>query len=465
MARPLDITWARATELVLGSLDDTSPYVRVFEEEEPTAAILNSELDEFIAESEASLKNDESLVLHDAFFVMNLATVVRKAIEWRQLLPRVQPFYAVKCHPNPVIVSTLATIGVSFDCASEAEIRLSLSALRRVPGLSDEQKQSIADRIVFAHPCKSKHHLEFARREGVQHMTFDNAAELTKIHTHYPTARCILRLLPASTGMTLMPFGSKFGASEREAHALLKHAKALGINVVGVSFHVGSGCFNPEAYVRALELCRRVFDFANTKLGIQMSLLDIGGGWPGSDSSDCISFADMATVVAKTLDELFPEDPVNPVQIIAEPGRYFVTESATLAVSVVAKRDNQDLITRAKTDEEEDDDLPPQSTEPGDILCYLSDGVYGSFNNIIFDHAKVSPQVLRSESAQQSREVAKYTLFGPTCDSVDVICKGVELPKLGLGDWLYFSNMGAYTSASASEFNGFKLAAKRYVYS
>eukprot|EP00300_Choanocystis_sp_HF-7_P000861 c10712_g1_i1.p1 GENE.c10712_g1_i1~~c10712_g1_i1.p1 ORF type:complete len:457 (-),score=109.75 c10712_g1_i1:46-1416(-) len=455
MASPLDLSWSHATELVLGSLQDTGPYVRVLEEEQPISDMLNSELDAFLDDSEASLKQDESLVLHDAFFVVNLAAVVRKAIEWRQALPRVHPFYAVKCHPNPVIVSVLATIGVSFDCASEAEIRLCLDALRRAP-LSDEQKQEIPDRIVFAHPCKSKHHLEFARREGVQHMTFDNAAELTKIHNFFPGAQCILRLLPATAGMTLMPFGSKFGASEREAHALLKHAKALGVNVVGVSFHVGSGCFNPEAYVRALQLCRRVFDFAKTKLGIEMTLLDIGGGWPGADKT---GFSEMAVVVAKTLDELFPADATPEVKIIAEPGRYFVTEAATLAVSVVAKRDKGDL-----SSQEDDEEEVVANPEESDVLCYLSDGVYGSFNNIIFDHASVTPKVLRSESANESEKTLKYTLFGPTCDSVDVICKGTELPKLSLGDWLYFPNMGAYTSASASEFNGFRLPSKRYVY-
>ena len=198
-------SWARASELVIESLDKEGTNVRVINTPQPVLDLLKSELDLFLEDSETSLKNDSSLVLHDAFFVINLAQVVRKAFEWRRLLPRVQPFYAVKCQPNPAIVQTLATLGMGFDCASEAEIRLCLKALSD----ETEQKADITSRIVFAHPCKSKHHLEFARREGVDHMTFDNAAELTKIHTFFPSARCILRLLPATDGMTLMPFGSK----------------------------------------------------------------------------------------------------------------------------------------------------------------------------------------------------------------------------------------------------------------
>ena len=237
---------------------------------------------------------------------------------------------------------------------------------------------------------------------------------------------------------------------------MLKHAKALGINVIGVSFHVGSGCFNPEAYVRAISLCRRVFDFAKTKLDITMTLLDLGGGWPGNDAA---GFEAMAGVVSQTLDTLFPAD--STLQIIAEPGRFFVTEAATLAVSVMAKRDGRDM----SAEEDDDDELPaPPPANKDDVLCYLSDGVYGSFNNIIFDHASVTPSILLTSSTDNAPK-RSYTLFGPTCDSVDVIGKGVQLPELSLGDWLYFPNMGAYTSASASEFNGFKLPAKRYVYS
>eukprot|EP01098_Paradermamoeba_levis_P002032 TRINITY_DN1237_c0_g1_i1.p1 TRINITY_DN1237_c0_g1~~TRINITY_DN1237_c0_g1_i1.p1 ORF type:complete len:177 (-),score=51.27 TRINITY_DN1237_c0_g1_i1:379-909(-) len=168
-----------------------------------------------------------------------------------------------------------------------------------------------------------------------------------------------------------------------------------------------------------------------------MDFLDIGGGFPGCNDGP-ISMTDIANRISPVIDELFPPE----VTVIAEPGRYFATECMTLASNIVTVREKK---------------VPDgQGGVRNQRLYYLSDGVYGSFNCIFFDHMEPTPHVLSGEKSKQT-ETRNSTLFGPTCDSIDVICKDVSLPELEIGDWLYFPNMGAYTRAAGSNFNGFPI--------
>lgn len=213
---------------------------------------------------------------------------------------------------------------------------------------------------------------------------------------------------------------------------LLEKVKELNLNLVGVSFHVGSGCMSVLSFEAAIRNARQVFDMSE-ELGMPLSLLDIGGGWPGLDLDDgSVTFPEIADHIRPILDELFPVD----VEIIAEPGRYFVMESHTLAVNVFAKR----LV-------------PETAEEEKRFLYYVNDGVYQSFNCIFFDHLHPTPLV---HDMKTRRDLFKCTIFGPTCDSMDCIAKDIYLPELQTGEWLYFKNMGAYTTAAASPFNGFK---------
>jgi len=271
-------------------------------------------------------------------------------------------------------------------------------------------------------------------------------AELEKIHELYAEAKLVLRILPDDSHST-SPLGTKFGANFEESVKLIQRAKELGVNLIGVSFHVGSGCYAVEAWVDAIRLSRKVFDEAE-KVGIKMSLLDIGGGWPGADDGK-LKIEDVAKVVNNELELIFPN-----IEVIAEPGRFFCTACYTLAVSVISRRErfmtkSIDAPTTEKTDR----------TPEREILYYLSDGVYGSFNNIIFDHAH--PEIIPLDESE-SKSKQRSCLFGPTCDSIDVVCKDVDLPDLKVGDWLYVLNMGAYTVASASHFNGFLPPNARY---
>lgn len=410
-----------------------------------------------------------------SFYLFDIDVVCRKYRAWKQLLPRVHPFYAVKCCPDPVMVHTLHLLGAGFDVASAAEIDQVLGAGAQV------------NDVIFANPSKSKAHIRHAKSRAVRVMTFDNEAELHKVKEVFPDCELVLRILPPDTSFSMINLGSKFGADWEESRRLLKVCKQLGLAVRGVSFHVGSGCFSSEAFVQAIEQARRVFDEAEA-LGFKMDLLDIGGGYPGTDDNTSISLKDIADAINPVLDRLFSADRV---RVIAEPGRYFATEAMALAVNIVSKR--QKRVCREGGE--------PHPT----FMYYLSDGVYGSFNNIFYDHYRPDPRVLtrsasqmsasgasnaelaaaatsanaalasdtpangpgpavgRDDGAPLSDEPHHSTLFGPTCDSIDVVCQDVSLPELEVGDWLYFLNMGAYTRAAGSSFNGFTVPPVKYI--
>jgi len=380
---------------------------------------------------EAIKKSVQRIVEKDAtqgepFIVIDLGNVYRKHKQWQRMLPRAQPFYAVKCCNEQRIVESLVSLGLSFDCASKNEIDQVMKL--GVP----------ANKIIFANPAKSIAHIKYAREVGVDLMTFDNEIELLKIREHHPNARMVLRIL-ADDPTAVCQFGIKFGVAPSGALAVLQSAKALGIDVVGVSFHVGSGCQNPEAYHDAVASARRVFTEA-ASIGYNFTLLDIGGGFPGHDSAR-ISFKDITTVLNAALDKFFPED--MGVQIIAEPGRYYVASAGTLATNVTSKR-------AVSRDGERH------------IMYYVNDGAYGSFNCLLYDHATVQPTLLRETTDTATQ---RSSFWGPTCDSMDLLVKSIDFPEVHIGDWIIWEDMLAYTIAAGSCFNGFQRPMHYYTFS
>jgi len=372
-----------------------------------------------------------TLKYSSSFYVTNLGTVIDKYLLWKQFLPRVEPFYAVKSNPDEMICRTLHLLSTGFDCASKAEIAQILDIGCR------------PENIIFANPCKSVEHLLYSKEVGVEMMTFDNINELEKIHKHFPKAKLVLRILPDDSH-SLMPFGSKFGASFKDSVILIEKCRELDMTIIGVSFHVGSGCYSSVAWVEALKLARSVFDEAE-KVGYEMVLLDIGGGWPGIETGD-LKVSSIGKDITPIIDTLFPPE----VRVISEPGRFFCAECSTLATIINSKR--QRILESAGTLDVEE--------EPEHQL-YISDGVYGSFNCIIFDHYTPKPKLLSED--YYNRNIQKSTIFGPTCDSMDVIIKGYPLPEAQVGEWIYFENMGAYTRSAGSSFNGMPLPSVEYV--
>ncbi|KAM9999188.1 hypothetical protein ACTFIZ_002767 [Dictyostelium cf. discoideum] len=358
----------------------------------------------------------------DAFFVADVGVIIKQWQKWVKNLPNVKPYYAVKCNPTVGVLRVLDALGTNYDCASRTEIESVLNL-----GVDPS-------RIIYANPCKQISALKFARAHNVKLMTFDNLSELEKIEKFFPEAELVLRIAPDDS-KSVMRFGSKFGVHIDDCNDLLEMAKEMNLKVVGVSFHVGSGCQSGDSYADALIMVKSVFDMAK-KLNMELTLVDVGGGFTGSDDEKFNAFT---KVIREKTAELFSPN----VKIIAEPGRYFAAQSHTLAVTVISKRSIK----------QEDNRQHPRRTSNNmrQYNYYLADGVYGSFNNTKFDYAKVEPLLLKPSTKQPT----PCTLFGPTCDSIDVVLKDTQIPELKIGDWLYFQDMGAYTIASSSSFNGF----------
>jgi len=388
---------------------------------------------------------------HDPVFVVDLSTVMSQLTNWKKLMPRIQPFYAIKCNSDNAITRMLSDSGCGFDCASKSEIQEALSY------------GCPPDLIIYANPCKQASMLRYARTVGVKKMTADNVEELHKIKDVFPEAHVLLRIA-VDDSKSVCRFNSKFGAPRQEWEALLETAREVGIQVVGFSFHVGSGCGDLKPFADAVASAREAFDLAVT-YGFNPTLLDVGGGYPGHD--DDISFSDLAAVLTEAVDHYFPVE--EGVMVIAEPGRYMVSASHTYAVAVIAKRqlceaqmadtaEIESFGARASKDTGEEagnEDQFKKAEAAGDsstpeVALYINDGVYGSFNCVVFDHAVVVPKVFKSSAPQ----VIPTKLFGPTCDSIDVVLPCTRLPPLNVGEWIYFENMGAYTRCAASKFNG-----------
>lgn len=374
----------------------------------------------------------------DPFVIGDLGDIVRKYRLWHQTLPRVRPFYAVKCNDDFAVLKMLADLGASFDCASKGEIQKVLNQ-----GVS-------TSRIIYANPCKQSSFLRYAAKHNVSLMTFDNEAELYKIKDIYPSAKLVIRILPPTNFKVQCELGMKFGCLPSKAENLLLIAKSLDLDVVGVSFHVGSGCEEANAFGVAIQQARDVFD-KGLQLGFDMKLLDIGGGFPGQESAP-VSFIEIAQVVNMALDKYFPEESIN---IIAEPGRYFVASAFTIGVNVIAKR----VVTRDKKGEYGEPMEHSSSSDEPSVMYYVNDGVYGSFNCLLYDHATVNVSILKENEDEIQYE---SSVWGPTCDGLDCIFESRPLPELGVGDWMYFKDMGAYTMASSSTFNGMPAPTKSY---
>jgi len=363
-----------------------------------------------------------------AFYIINLGALSTLYNNWLRLLPIVKPYYAVKCNPNPVILDALASLGCNFDCASEAEMKMVIEITKD------------PSRIIFANPCKMSSQIRYARSNDVDLMTFDCEEELYKIKLYHPYAKLVLRLAVDDSN-SRCKFNKKFGCKLSQVEELLNIVKTLKLDVVGFSFHVGSGCTSANTFYDAINECKKACAIAE-KIGINISIIDIGGGFPGIDKN--IKFEDIAKRINDGMTDFFQTElENNSIQFIAEPGRYFAEPSHTLVLNVIGKKNVIDDDTGEKI-----------------IIYYLNDGIYGSFGCIYFDHN--NPTILPFN--ERNDKVHKSRLFGPTCDSIDLIANEIMLPELAIGEWIYIENFGAYTIASSSNFNGFKTNVFKYIF-
>ena len=337
--------------------------------------------------------------------------------QFRRHMPRVQVYYAVKANSAPEIVRTFYEAGGSFDVASVAEF---MTVHENVKDLPDEQRQAfIWDRIIYANPIKATETLEQLDQYKPL-VTYDNHEEVLKIAKHAPHAGLVLRLRVANTG-SMVELSSKFGAAPSEAVDLMLFARNNKLEVEGLSFHVGSQCTNVQNYVQALQTSADIFAEAKSR-GIELKLLDIGGGFPAHYDKTVPAFKKVAQAINSELDRLFPP----PVEILAEPGRFLVASAATAVAKIIGK-----------------------AVREGKLCYYINDGVYQTYSGVIFDHCQYPLKAFKNGPTQLC------SVFGPTCDALDTIGLAEQLPDLELGDFVYAPNIGAYSAASSTFFNGF----------
>jgi len=347
-------------------------------------------------------------------FVISRSAVRRNFEAFRAALPGVEFLYAAKANPADPILRTLCESGCSVDVCSDGEMLAALDA-----GFTPDQ-------MIHTHPCKTVQNLTRCYAAGLRWFTFDNANEIPKLAEYAPGVNMLLRTAVA-TSSSVINLSAKFGAFEADAVSLMKKAKKAGLNVRGLSFHVGSQCRSPEDFHVALSQSRRIFDRA-AKAGIELEVLDIGGGFPAPYRDSVLTLDAYCRSLSSALDETFCD---LPVRLIAAPGRGMCADTATLITSVIGKSVRNRL--------------------PWYII---DEGLYGSFSGQMFDHTEFPLMV---ENAGE-RNIMPCVVAGPTCDSSDVVCRDQCLPDLDLGELILVPTMGAYTSASASNFNGLDLA-------
>jgi len=352
-------------------------------------------------------------------FVVDHDQLRKNYATFKKYLPRVQAYYAVKANSDPAIVKTLYEAGCSFDVASMPEFEI---VHRYIKDMPDKERQDwIWDKIIYANPIKANEALQQLNQYKPL-VTYDNYEEIRKIKKHAPQAGLALRLKVPNTG-AMVELSSKFGAAPGEAVDLIFAADKAGLTVEGLSFHVGSQTTNFGNYVAAINLAANVFKEAQDRGYTKMFLLDIGGGFPAPYDDSVRPFRELAKVINRELDRLFPKK----IQILAEPGRFLVATAATAVSKIIGK-----------------------AVRDGKLCYYINDGVYHTFSGVIFDHCQYHLKSFKRGPTQVC------SVFGPTCDALDVVSLVEQLPPdLKLGDFLYSENIGAYSHASSTWFNGF----------
>jgi ornithine decarboxylase len=329
----------------------------------------------------------------------------------------VQCYFAVKANAEPAIIRTFYKVGASFDVASLPEFMLVYDNIKHLP--AKRQQDFIWDKIIYANPTKPKETL-LALDRYKPLVTYDNLNELKKIRQYAPHAGVVLRLRVDNTG-SQCELSSKFGCAPGEAVDLIRAAFKLGLVVEGLSFHVGSQCTNFQNFVQALNTAAAVMQESKSR-GHEIKILDIGGGFPAPYNRHVRPFRELTRVINTEIDRLFAPD----IQILAEPGRFLVATAATSLARIIGN-----------------------AVRDGKRCYYIDDSVYHTFSGIIFDHCQYHLKAFRKGKTEIC------AVFGQTCDGLDVISQSEQLPDLEIEDLVYSENIGAYSNASATQFNGF----------
>ncbi|XP_026156404.1 antizyme inhibitor 1b [Mastacembelus armatus] len=355
---------------------------------------------------------EQALVEKSAFVVGNLGALMRQHACWQSIAPQLQPYYPVKCNSSPAVIEILASLGLGFICTNKTEVSLVLE--HGVP----------PENIILSGVCKQLAHIKHAAKNNIEHLVCENEAELSKISRLHPGAKLLLQI---STEAHAAETSMAFGSSLKNCRHLLEAAKELGVQVVGVTFHIPSSCQDlQQAYTHALSDARCVLDMG-VDLGFNMNILDIGGGFTGSE----FQLRQVESAVRPLLDAYFP--PLSGVHVLAQPGSFYVASAFSLAVSVIGKK----AVTHHW-----DGLVQGQSHEDTEFLYYISEGVYGPFSHKLLGNSISAPSVHKHVLCAEEK-MYPSSLWGPSLDQLDQVMERCLLPELSVGDWLLFSNMGA----------------------
>jgi len=343
------------------------------------------------------------------FLLLDSNIVRDKAHRFKAAMPRVHPHYAIKANPDPRVLKTLIQEDVSFEIASVSELDLLISL--GVP----------AKEIYYSNPIKSRDYIEYASSKGVEWYALDSLEELRKIVSIKSDAQMYLRIDTPNSGSD-WPLAGKFGTHTSDINEIITEAARLKADLVGVTFHVGSQCRNPLNWQIGIERAKKVF-ISMRRVGLNPRLLNIGGGYPVRYVKPIPSIEVIGEIVNAAIADLSDD-----IRIMAEPGRYLVSDSAYFVCRVVGT-----------------------ATRSGKRWMYWDAGMFGGVIEIT--------EGLRYKilTDRKGRSVP-WTIAGPTCDSLDILLRDEMLPEdIQEGDFIYIPNAGAYTTAYASNFNGFPL--------
>lgn len=342
--------------------------------------------------------------------VLSLEQIEKNYRLLRTHLPRVKVFYAIKANPHRRILELMRDLGSNFDVASDGEI-MELSSLG-VDG----------SRMIYANPMKTVNGLRACRNAGIGKMTFDSAGEIDKMARECPGATVLLRIR-IDNSSAHVDLNKKFGAAREQALELLLKARDAGLDAAGIAFHVGSQTTSADPYLYALDIAREIFEEA-AAAGMQLRIMDIGGGFPIPEPKVRFNLQEMLNQINARLDEDFPG-----VEIWAEPGRFICGTAVNLITSVIGVTERG-----------------------GQPWYFLDEGLYGTFSGVLFDQWD-----FKLISFKEGEQVAA-TFAGPSCDSLDIMFRGKMTVRQEEGDLILVPICGAYTSASATTFNGFSKA-------
>jgi len=354
---------------------------------------------------QAALKNG-----YEKPFLLVDSNIIRsKTRRFKAAMPRVHPHYAVKANPDPRVLKTLIEEGAGFEIASIAELDLLLSL-----GVA-------ASEIYYSNPMKSRVYLEYAASKGVEWYVLDSVEELQKIVSVKADAKMYVRIDTPNIGSD-WPLGAKFGAHPAEIKEIIAEAVKLKADLAGVTFHVGSQCRNPQNWRVGIDRAKKVFADMR-RAGLNPRLLNLGGGYPVRHVKPIPSIETIGDIVNDAIADL-PDE----IRVMAEPGRYLVSDAAYFVCRVVGT-----------------------ATRNGRRWMYWDAGMFGG---IIETTEGLRYKIM---SDRKGREIP-WAVAGPTCDSVDILMRDEMLPEdMQEGDFIYIPNAGAYTTAYASNFNGFPL--------